>query len=115
VALIIVKIGKKSLQIKDCRGLKSIKGLMFSKMKNIDGALISGNSIWMPFVKHNLDLFFLDKNFYVTSKQKAVPIRIKRKTWKIYSDPNARYCLEIKHGLIDMEKIKIGQKIEIRH
>ena len=47
----LIKIGKKKLRIKDCKGLSSVKGLMFDEMKGLDGALIYGNSIWMPFVK----------------------------------------------------------------
>ena len=69
-----ILINKKKLRIKDCKGLSSIRGLMFNNMNKIDGALIYANRIWMPFVKHNLDLFFLDENFKLIEKQFAVPI-----------------------------------------
>jgi uncharacterized membrane protein (UPF0127 family) len=77
---------------------------MFSDMNDIDGALIYSNSIWMPFVKHELDLFFLDENFIVTSVKRAVPLGLNKKTWKIYTDKNAKYCLEVKKGIMKVKK-----------
>ncbi len=95
-----LRIRNKVLKIKDCKGLRSVRGLMFDKMEKYDGALIYANNIWMPFVKYHLDLFFLDKNFRVLEQQKAVPMSINPATWKIYSCKKARYCLEVKEGLI---------------
>ena len=66
-----VKIGRKNLAIKDCKGIKSVKGLMFSEMQDIDGAMIYANNIWMPFVKHELDLLFLDENYKIIEVQSA--------------------------------------------
>jgi len=37
---------------------------------NIDGALIYANSIWMLFVKYDLDLFFLNSDFEIISQLK---------------------------------------------
>ena len=106
----LIKIGKKKLRIKDCKGLSSVKGLMFDDMRNFDGALIYGNSIWMPFVRHELDLLFLDKNYKVLDIQKAVPITPDMITWRVYKNKRAKYCLEIKSGLVKMRK---GMKIKI--
>jgi uncharacterized membrane protein (UPF0127 family) len=94
-----VKIGNKVLKIKDCKGLASLSGLAFDDMKNHDGALIYANSIWMPFVRHKLDLLFLDRDFRIVDIQKAVPLTINPKTWKSYRCKKAKYCLEIKSGL----------------
>ena len=52
----------------------------------------------------DLDLFFLDKTFRVIDIQKAVPITLNPKTWKIHKNKNARYCLEIKAGLVSAIK-----------
>ena len=104
----LIKIGRKKLRIKDCKGISSVKGLMFDRMKGLDGALIYANNIWMPFVKHKLDLLFLDKNYRVLSIQKALPITKNPNTWKIYENKKAKYCLEIKSGLVKTRK---GMKI----
>lgn len=98
------------IKIKDCTGLKSIYGLMFHDMKNIDGALIYANSIWMPFVKFNLDLYFLDSEFRIIDIQHAVTLTLSPKTWKVYECKKAKHCLEVKEGLI---KKKIGDVIDI--
>jgi uncharacterized membrane protein (UPF0127 family) len=68
---------------------------MFDSLKDKDGALIYANSIWMPFCMP-LKLFFLDDKKKVISMQNAVPIGLNPKTWKIYSDPRAKYCLEVR-------------------
>lgn len=90
------KIGNRVFRIKDCKGLSSIRGLMFDDMTDKDGALIYANSIWMPFVKHKLILFFMDENFKILKKETAVPITLNPKTWKIYKCDKAKYCLEIR-------------------
>jgi uncharacterized membrane protein (UPF0127 family) len=105
-----VKINNKIFEIKDCKGFRSMRGLMFDSLKKRDGALIYANNIWMPFVKHDLDLFFLDKNFCIIEKQRAVPLRWKRKTWKIYKNAEAKYCLEIKAGLTSPRN---GTKVKV--
>ena len=94
-----VVVGTKKLRIKDCKGLSSVKGLMFNDMTTTDGALIYGKSVWMPFVKHELTLVFLDKRFATTSIQYAVPMTLRPRTWKIYKDEKAAYCLELKHNV----------------
>jgi len=100
MSILEVGIGNKKLWIKDCKGFDSIRGLMFNTMDKIDGALIHANKIWMPFVMHRLDLFFLDKNFRVLKKELAIPITLNPKTWKIYKCEKARYCLELKAGIV---------------
>ena len=71
-----VKVNGKSLKIKDCRSpLHAAKGLMFSSLRDIDGALIRGNSIWMPFCKP-LTLIFLDKNYNIVKTTPAIPMTL---------------------------------------
>ena len=93
---VTIKLQGKKFRVKDCKGFSSVRGLMFDDVKGYDGALIYANNIWMPFVKHKLDLFFLDKKFKVLSRQKAVPMTLDPKTWKVYKNDKAKYCLEIK-------------------
>ncbi len=102
-----IKAGKRILKIKDCRGLSSVRGLMFDSLIDKNGALIHGNNIWMPFCKP-LDLYFLDENFVVIEKQVAAPLTLNPKTWKSYSNRDAKYCLEVKK---DRASIKKGQKV----
>ncbi len=94
--IIKMKIGGRVFRVKDCEGISSVRGLMFDDVEGYDGALIHANNIWMPFVKHRLDLFFLDKKFKVIEKQKAVPLTLNPNTWKVYKNNKAKYCLEIK-------------------
>ena len=103
-----VKLGRNKLKIKDCKGLSSIRGLMFDDLKNYKGALIYANNIWMPFVRHDLDLLFLSSDFRIIDIQKAVPMNFNPNTWKTYKCAKARYCLEIKAGLV---KAKKGAKV----
>ena len=93
--LIKIKVAGKTYRVKDCRGLSSIRGLMFDGLENYDGALIYANKIWTPFCPP-LTLFFLDEKFKVVKKQKAAPLTLHPKTWKTYSNKKAKYCLEIK-------------------
>jgi len=99
-----VKIGRRELRIKDCKGLSSCRGLMFDDMKKYDGALIYANSIWMPFVRHELDLLFLSVDFRIVDIKRAVPVTTELKTWKVYKCKKAKYCLELKAGLIKAKK-----------
>jgi uncharacterized membrane protein (UPF0127 family) len=108
--IIQVQVGKKTFRVKDCKGLSSVKGLMFDEMKNYDGALIYANRIWMPFVKKDLNLIFLDKDMKVIKSKIAVPVNSSRKSWKVYRDNRALYCLELKNtGL----KIAKGTRIKV--
>ncbi|MFC2143373.1 DUF192 domain-containing protein [Candidatus Aenigmatarchaeota archaeon] len=104
-----VKIKKKNFKIKNCTGLRSVRGLMFDSMEDKHGALIYANNIWMPFVKHDLDLMFLDENMKVLSMERAVPVSLRSSTWRTYRNEDAKYCLELKAGLIKgkVNKIKI--------
>jgi len=94
--LIKIKINGKTFCVKDCKGLSSVRGLMFDDIRGYDGALIYANNIWMPFVKHPLDLFFLDAKMRVIEKQRAIPMTLNPKTWKVYKNEKAKYCLEVK-------------------
>ena len=76
----------------------SIKGLMFDSMEKYDGALIRSNSVWMPFVKFPLYLYFI-KGRKVVKTEKAVPISLSPKTWRVYSCRIADFCIESKKDL----------------
>ena len=91
--IITIKVNGKKYRVKDCRGLSSVRGMMFDKKSS--GALIYANSIWTPFCPP-LTLFFLDEKFRLVSKQKAIPLTLNPKTWRTYSNKKAKYCLEIK-------------------
>lgn len=91
-----VEIEGRKLKLKDCRGLSSVRGLMFDSMEFHDGALIHANSVWMPFVRRRLTLFFLDSNMNVIAKQQAEPLTADPRTWKIYANSNAKYVAEVK-------------------
>ena len=110
--LLKIRIGNKIIRVKDCKGLASLRGLMFDSMKGYDGALIYANSIWMPFVKYELDLIFLDKDFRIIGIRNAVPLTFNPDTWRIYKNEKARYCLEIKAGIARNLKALIGKKIK---
>jgi hypothetical protein len=103
--IVKMRLGNKILRIKDCRGIFSLSGLMFDNMNDIDGAMIYANNVWMPFVKRKLDLLFLDRNLKVVEIQKAVPITFNSNTWRVYANHTAKYCLEIKTGLIKKNKV----------
>lgn len=105
--MLTVRLNGKMLCIKDCRGLASVRGLMFDDMRGCDGALIYGGSIWMPFVKHNLDLVFLDAQRRVVGVQKAVPLTMNPATWRIYRCSAAKYCLELKEGIVKRKIAKV--------
>ncbi len=108
-----VRINGKVLRIKDCRGIASLRGLMFDSMNKCDGALIYGNSIWMPFVKRGLELIFLDRNCKVMEIQHAIPVTLGLKTWRIYKNAKAVKCLEVKSGIIRNLKTIVGKKIHV--
>lgn len=107
---ITVKINSKKFRVKDCKGLSSAKGLMFDKLGDKDGALIYANDIWMPFVKKNLNLIFLDDKMKVIEQKTAVPVSFSPATWKTYKSKAARYCLELKDTKL---RVKKGTRVEI--
>ncbi len=73
--------------------LSSIKGLMFDDMKGYEAALIRGNSVWMPFVRYRLKLYFLKGRKVVCIKD-AVPMTLDPSTWRVYRCRLADSCLE---------------------
>ena len=98
-------IAGKSYKIKDS---KAPWGLMLDPMQNKDGALVYYNNIG-TFLCRTLDLYFLDKNFIVISKQSACHF-LHPRSWLGYRNARAKYCLEVKKGISD---IKIGTKIRL--
>lgn len=99
-----INIDGQSYRIKDCRGLSSLRGLMWDPLEDHQGALIYSNSIWMPFVQHALDLIFLDAHFRVVETAHAVPLTWHPRTWRVYRCRRARYCLELQAGLVQGKK-----------
>ena len=106
--LVTATISGKKYALKNCAGISSVKGLMFNDMSGIDGALIYGNSIWMPFVKKPLKLVFIDEKMTVVAVHTASPIGLAPDTWKTYWEPKAAYCVELKNTAV---KVKPGTKI----
>ena len=105
----IVAIGDERFSIKDMRGIKSAIGLMFDG-SDFDGALISGGSVWMPFCRP-LHLYFLDREMRILSHRFAKTLEVlKPSTWRIYSEPEAHYCLELKKPAKNAEP---GKKVRI--
>jgi uncharacterized membrane protein (UPF0127 family) len=104
MSILKVMVAGKKIRIKDCKGLSSFRGLMFDDMKKYNGALIYAASIWMPFVKYELDLLFLDKNYRIVDIHRAVPVTLDLKTWRIYECNKADYCLEVVAGLVKAKK-----------
>ena len=101
-------IGKERFLVRDCRGLKSAIGLMFDCSS--EGALVEGNSIWMPFICSPLHLFFLSEDMKILKYEYAVPLTFHPSTWKVYSCRKARYCLELRRLPKNWRK---GMKIKI--
>ena len=90
----------KRIRVKDCRGIASLRGLMFDSLTTYDGALITGGSVWMPFVPQPLDLIFLDESLRPLNVQRATPMTLHPRTWKLYACAGARYCLEVRTGIV---------------
>ncbi|MCW1296651.1 MAG: DUF192 domain-containing protein [Candidatus Parvarchaeota archaeon] len=106
----IFKIRGKKLKIKVCKSyLSKVFGLMFSTMKNLDGALLCFDkedkyAIHMFFVFQHLDIVWLDSKKRVVDVQRAVPF-----AFKIYKPRKAaKYILELKKDILNL---KIGEQI----
>jgi uncharacterized membrane protein (UPF0127 family) len=99
----IIRVGGRKLRIKDCKGISSVRGLMFDDFRDKDGALIYANNIWMPFCRP-LDLYFLDVNFVMIEKMQAETLTLNPKSWKIYKNTKAKYCLEVRKGKVMIKK-----------
>ncbi len=99
--LLHIKLNNRLLKINDGRSLfAGTVGLMFNKLESIDGCLIPTNSIHTAFCKP-LDLLWLDDGFMVIEVQKT-------KGFGVYSCRKAKYCLELKHGLV---KARVRMKV----
>ncbi len=104
----LVSVDGQKFEVKDCRGLSKYRGLMFDRLKGRDGALLDANSIWMLFTPVELDLIFIDKDKRVVDIQRAVPLTLNPKTWKVYKCPEAKWCLELKKELF---KGRVGDQV----
>ena len=77
---------------------KKALGLMFKK----DGEMIFvfnrdvNYSVWTPFMRFNIDIFFLDKDFNVVDRKMGM------KPWRIYEPKKKyRYFFESREGKYD--------------
>lgn len=96
---------------------KNTRGLMFKKSGRMLMEFIKDgkSSIWMPFMKFNLDIIFIDnKKTIVDIKPNAVPLKLlKPSTWKLYfPNKKCRYVLEIESGLAKNKKNDINDQLE---
>ena len=106
----IISAGGQKFHVRDMRGMKSFKGLMFDPVED-DGAIISGNSIWMPFVAMPLFLYFLSSDFRLVGRQKAIPLKLFHpSTWRVYGSPPACCCLELKRPV---RNARIGMQFRV--
>ena len=105
-----VFVGRKKFCVDVMGPVRSVVGLMFDQIDRKDGALIHGNSIWMPFVRKPLWLLFLSDDMKVIKLEKAVPMTWKPSTWRIYSCRDAKYCLELAKdpGKAEGKAVRIG-------
>lgn len=102
---LIIELNGKRLRVKDGRGLLSgTIGLMLNNFKDIDGCLIKTNSVHTSFCKP-LDLFWLDDDFRIMEVQEAY-------NFGVYSCRKARYCLEVRKGLV---KARNGLRAVIKY
>jgi len=95
---------------------RNTRGLMFKKSGRMLMEFIKEgkSSIWMPFMRFNLDIIFIDnKKTIVDIKKNAVPLKIlKPKTWKLYiPKKRCKYVLEIENELAKNEKFDIGDQL----
>ncbi len=94
---LIIELNGKRLRVKDGRGLLSgTIGLMLNNFKDIDGCLIKTDSIHTAFCKP-LDLIWLDDDLRIIEIQKT-------RGFGVYSCRKARYCLEVRKGLVKARK-----------
>ena len=72
-----IKIENKVYELKECRYLSKIRGLMFSKKKNLIFNLNNKREVIHGlFVFFPIKLYFLDENFKVLEKGILKPFRI---------------------------------------
>lgn len=91
-------------------------GWMFHYPHSKEGLLMKYDSyhtpsIWMPFMRTPISIAFIDKNFKIVDIQKAVPIGVHPKTWKVhFPKKKAQYVLEL-HPSIEL---KVGDKLTFK-
>ena len=107
-----MRIRLKNKIINDAKLCKSwfsqIKGLMFSRQKNLVFEFEKERKICihMFFVFYPIDLIFLNEN------KNVIELKERLKPFTIYSSKNkAKFVLELENGVIENNKISIGDKI----
>ena len=71
-----VRIENKNYMVKECKGFSKIRGLMFSKKKNLIFKLNGNEAVHNFFVFFPIKLYFLDEKFRVLEKAKLNPFGI---------------------------------------
>jgi uncharacterized membrane protein (UPF0127 family) len=106
-----VKFGLRRIaRVRICNSkLSRLRGLMFSRLKDVDGALLvfpkeERVAIHMLFVFQSLDIYWIDSRGKIIEMQRAKPFAL-----SLYkARKKARYVLELKAGLA---KLGIGEKL----
>jgi len=102
----IIKNKEEKFEITVYKGLGTLKGLMFKKIKN-DGAILIFNgenfiAIHTFFVFNKIDLIYLNENKEVTKIKRGV------KPFRILAPEKAKYILELKTKNNIKEKDKLN-------
>jgi len=92
--------------------ITKLRGLMF---KETGRALLvfsrsDRHSIWMPFMRFDLDVAFIDRDGAVVHTEEDVPpLSPHPSTWRLYGPPRpCRYILEVESGLFEENGIDTG-------
>lgn len=85
-----------------------LKGLMFKKsLDHIDGLLFESKSLHTHFMRFNLDIIFLSKDFEVIKVIQAMkPWRMTSIYWK------AKYAIELKSGVLTTP-LSVGDRMDL--
>ena len=84
-----VRIENKNYIVNECKGLSKIRGLMFSKKKNLIFELRGDEMVHNFFVFFPIKLYFLDEKLRVIEKAKLNPF------WIYIPKVKAKYLVEI--------------------
>ncbi|MDY6789384.1 MAG: DUF192 domain-containing protein [Candidatus Nanohaloarchaea archaeon] len=101
------------------RGLMDrIAGLMLkdSGRALLDFSKEGNHGIWMPLMRFNLDLAFINAYGNIVDIQRDVPpIGLNPNTWKVYRpEEKCRYVLEVESGLIDQKEFEEGDMLKFK-
>jgi uncharacterized membrane protein (UPF0127 family) len=112
--MIIIKIKGKEVEVELANSLlKQVRGLMFSKKKNLLFTMSSESyhSFWMFGVRFPIKMIFINSDFEIVDIHNAEPLTFNPKSWKIYKPKEkCKYILETADDL----GLKIEDRVEIR-